>query len=143
MAERTTADKLQIKAGQRIAAIDPPSDYLAIVGGLPVGATVVADPAGADVVHLFVRSQADLARQWPAVSAAAQSASVVWISYPKRVPGVTTDLTRDIGWRPLRDDGWDPVSQVAIDDRWSALRWRRDPDLRRRREARGARVGRD
>jgi hypothetical protein len=143
MPERTTAAKLQIKAGQRIAAIDPPTDYRSLVAGLPPGTAVVSDPAGADVVHLFVTTQADLARRWPEVSDAARTASTVWISYPKRGPGVSTDLTRDTGWRPLRDTGWDPVSQVAIDDRWSALRWRQDPDLRRRREERGARVGRD
>jgi hypothetical protein len=143
MAERTIAEKLQIKAGQRVAAIDPPTDYGSLVGGLPTGTTVVSDADGADVIHLFVATQADLARRWPAVADAARTASIVWVSYPKRGPGVATDLTRDTGWRPLRDAGWDPVSQVAIDDRWSALRWRQDPDLRRRREERGARVGRD
>ncbi|HYX11752.1 MAG TPA: hypothetical protein VE817_07220 [Candidatus Acidoferrum sp.] len=143
MPERTTAEKPQIKAGQRVAAIDPPTDYHSLVAGLPPGTTVVSDPAGADVVHLFVVTQADLVRRWPDIVDAARTASIVWISYPKRGPGVSTDLTRDSGWRPLRDAGWDPVSQVAIDDRWSALRWRQDPDLRRRREERGARVGRD
>ena len=143
MAERTIAAKLQIKPGQRVAAVDPPSDYRSLIGELPPGATIVSDPSAADVVHLFVATQADLADRWPAVADAAQRASVLWVSYPKRGPGITTDITRDTGWRPLRDAGWDPVSQVAIDDRWSALRWRQDPDLRRRREERGARVGRD
>ena len=144
MSARTIADKLQLKPGHRIAAINPPSNSGALVGGLPDGVTLSPTPTSdADVVHLFVRDRADLARRWPAVAAALRDDALLWVSYPKRGPGVVTDLTRDVGWSPVRESGFDPVSQVAIDATWSALRWRRDPALRAAREARGARVGRD
>src|SRR3954454_7856627 len=144
MAERTVAEKLQIKSGVTIAVVNPPDDYERLVGGLPAGARVeLGRSSEADVVHLFVRDRADLARLWPEVARAMRENALLWVSYPKRGPGVATDLTRDTGWGPLRDSGWDPVSQIAIDERWSAMRWRQDPGLRERREARGARVGRD
>lgn len=144
MVSRTIAEKLLIRPGNTVAAIDPPGDYAALVGGLPAGARLAAGPGpGADLVHVFVRDQAELAATWPAVAAAIPPEAILWISYPKRGPGVTTDLTRDQGWRPVREAGFDPVSQIAVDERWTALRWRRDPELRAAREARGARVGRD
>jgi hypothetical protein len=144
MAERSVAQKLLLKPGQRIAVVGTPGDYAALVGGLPDGATLTAEPTrDADVLHLFVTDRADLAARWPAVARAMGPDTTLWISYPKRGPGVTTDLTRDVGWAPVRASGYDPVTQVAIDERWSAMRYRHDPALRAAREARGAKVGRD
>ncbi len=144
MTDRSVAQKLRLAAGQWIAVVGSPGDYAAIIGGLPDGATLTSEPTPAtDVIHLFVRDRADLAARWPAVAAAMRPETMLWISYPKRGPGVTTDLTRDVGWAPVRESGYDPVTQVAIDETWSAMRYRHDPALRAAREARGARVGRD
>jgi len=57
---------------------------------------------------------------------------------PQTKRGTPTDISRDVGWEILRGAGFDPVSQVAIDDTWSALRFRRDPALRAARAERGA-----
>jgi hypothetical protein len=143
MSDSRTARKLQIKPGQRIRVVNPPGDYADLLGGLPEGARVVPESAEADVVHLFVRDQAELAEAWPAVAAGLRPETTLWTSYPKAGPRVETDINRDRGWAIVRADGFDPVSQVAIDEVWSALRWRQDPALRAAREARGARVGRD
>jgi hypothetical protein len=144
MTDSRIARKLQIKPGQRVKAVNPPGDYAALLGGLPEGARVVPESAAdAEVVHVFVRDQAELGEVWPAIAAALRPDTTLWTSYPKAGPGVETDINRDRGWAIVRADGFDPVSQVAIDDRWSALRWRRDPALRAARDARGARVGRD
>ena len=144
MAEKTIAQKLRLMAGQRIAAVGAPGDYPAMVGGLPEGAIFTTEPTqAADVIHLFVRDRADLAAHWPAVALAMRPETTLWISYPKRGPGIITDLTRDVGWAPVRESGYDPVTQIALDETWSAMRYRHDPALRAAREARGARVGRD
>jgi hypothetical protein len=144
MAERTIAQKLLIKPGQRILAVNPPDDYGSLVGGLPDGAHLVPTPtAEAEVVHLFVRDRAELAASWPSVAESLRPDTILWVSYPRRGPGVKTDLNRDHGWGPLHDAGWDPVTQVSLNDTWSAMRWRQDPVLRASREARGARVERD
>ncbi len=34
------------------------------------------------------------------------------------------NISRDSGWQPLGDLGYEGVRQVAIDDDWSALRFR-------------------
>jgi hypothetical protein len=144
MTDSRIARKLLIRPGQRVKAVNPPGDYVTLLGGLPDGAQVVPESAAeADIVHLFVRDQADLGESWPAVVAGLRPETTLWISYPRRGPHVDTDINRDQGWAVVRAAGFDPVSQVAIDDVWSALRWRQDPVLRAGREARGARVGRD
>jgi hypothetical protein len=48
----------------------------------------------------------------------------LWFAYPKKTGAIRTDITRDHGWTPLAEAGLIPVTQVAIDDTWSALRFR-------------------
>ena len=54
---------------------------------------------------------------------AAPNASV-WISYPKKTSKVEGDLSRDLIRRAMIGRGWRAVSIVAIDQVWSALRFR-------------------
>jgi hypothetical protein len=144
MMDSRIARKLMIRPGHRIKAVNSPGAYADLLGGLPEGAQIVPESADeADVVHVFVRDRAELADSWPAVVVGLRPDTTLWISYPKRGPGVDTDINRDRGWGIVRGAGFDPVSQIAIDDVWSALRWRRDPALRAAREARGARAGLD
>ena len=42
--DRTTAEKLGIKAGARVALIDPPADYVWVLGKLPKEVCSEEDP---------------------------------------------------------------------------------------------------
>ena len=42
------------------------------------------------------------------------------------------DITRDRGWDSFAKEGWRPVSLIAIDDTWSALRFRPLAEVRKR-----------
>jgi hypothetical protein len=110
--------KLQLKYGQTLEVLDAPADVL----------PEVADLSGPDTagVLAFVTSRDDVAKHAAALSrAAAEADGLAWAAYPKKSSGVTTDITRDHGWDALHAEGLQPVRQVAIDDTWSALRFRR------------------
>jgi hypothetical protein len=77
-----------------------------------------------DFVQLFVRDSAELAQHAPAALAAIKPDGVLWIAYPKQSAKVKTDITRDRGWEPVIAAGLRPVTQIAVDETWSALRWR-------------------
>lgn len=52
--------------------------------------------------------------------------AVLWIAYPKGTSKrYQCDFNRDTGWEVLGTLGFEPVRQVAIDEDWSALRFRR------------------
>jgi hypothetical protein len=117
------ARKLQIKPGSRLLVLNAPAGYLERLQPLPDGVEL-AGAGAADVVQLFVRDRAELERDGLAAVAAVRPGGVLWVSYPKRSARVATDLTRDVGWDALVAAGWRVVSQVAVDEVWSALRFR-------------------
>jgi hypothetical protein len=49
----------------------------------------------------------------------------LWFAYPKKTSKqYSSDIDRDHGWEVLLDRGFDKVRLVAIDEDWSALRFR-------------------
>jgi predicted transport protein len=122
------ARKLQLKAGQRVLVLGGPESYLAALPPLPEGAALATVATGQfDVVHFFARTTADLAARAPAALGALKPDGILWVSYPKGGSRIKTDLNRDQGWSVLTDAGWQGVRQVAIDEDWSALRFKRAP----------------
>jgi hypothetical protein len=112
--------KLQIKPGQRVAALSGDGEVPFVVSS---DANPPADPGAADAVVAFARNQAELGSvAAPAVEAARQD-RLAWIAYPK-AGKLGTDLNRDILAALLTGQGVQPVRQVAIDETWSALRFR-------------------
>jgi hypothetical protein len=112
--------KLQIKPGQRVMILAGDGDVPAI--GAP-GTEGAGSPAAADVVLAFVRGKADLESIAAPAIEAARGDKLAWIAYPK-AGKLGTDLNRDVLAAALAGQGVQPVRQVAIDETWSALRFR-------------------
>lgn len=84
---------------------------------------------------LFTLSQADLSAVYLPFMKCVENEGVIWIIYPKKSSGYGSDLHRDEGWKIVFDSGFRPVSQVSINDFWSAVRIRPGslPDRNRQR----------
>lgn len=143
MTDGSLVKKLGLKAGHRALVLNPPEGDVASFGPLPDGVAVASEPDGAfDLVHLFVRTKAEIDRLAPVAIAATKPDGRLWISYPKRSAKVPTDITRDVGWEAVDAAGWLGVTQISIDDVWSALRFRPETDIPRLTRARpGATAG--
>jgi hypothetical protein len=51
---------------------------------------------------------------------------LLWLAYPKGTSKkYKCEFNRDTGWESLGKAGFEPVRQVAIDEDWSALRFRK------------------
>jgi hypothetical protein len=110
------ASKLQLKDGETVRLVNAPKE-------LDLG---LATGSGADAVLVFVRNQAELDRHAQTALDHAADDRLTWIAYPK-ASKLETDLNRDILWKLLDGKGVRPVRQVALDETWSALRFRPAP----------------
>jgi hypothetical protein len=124
---RTLAEKLLIKPGTRVFLQNAPSPAPISV---PPDAESVSGPADADVLLAFVASQAELSEFVPDLLAGYRDGAALWLAYPKKSSKIKTDLSRDAGWPPLEAADFLPVTQVALDETWSALRFRRRSEIK-------------
>jgi len=116
--------KLGIKPGTQLLTIHAPKEYGDWLGKLPDGARFVAKApkGGSDLVHLFVVSMTDLARDLPKARAAIAPDGGIWVSWYKKSAKIATDVTEDlIRARALKTDLVD-VKVCAVTDLWSGLK---------------------
>jgi len=78
-------------------------------------------------VLAFAKSMADAEKIAQPAAEALEGDGLLWLCYPKgtskRYP--KPDLNRDSLWPLMEPFGMRPVAQVALDDDWSAMRFRR------------------
>ncbi|MGD2251444.1 MAG: hypothetical protein PVF70_00855 [Anaerolineales bacterium] len=118
-------EKLCIQPGQRIMIINPPQGYLEALGKLPNQVQLLNWSDGTlDLVHLFVHNISELVSLAPMAVEAVKFDGLLWISYPKESSKLQTDITREKGWDNMTEAGFRSVTQISIDDTWSAVRFR-------------------
>lgn len=118
--------KLGLKPQQRILLLHPPAGYWETLGQLPEGIDVSEELNGSyDVVQLFVKDKAELDREAARAIQAVKPDGQLWIAYPKGNSKEKQGLTRDVGWEVVHQAGMDSMSLIAIDDTWSAFRFKR------------------
>jgi len=129
-----TAKKLRLAAGQRVAILNAPAGYLARLSPGPADISSEVQPSQTyDVVQLFVNSVEELRRLGPPAIRAVKPNGLLWVTYPKG--GQTRGLTdlpatpwwtqRDVLGEITSVTGYKPVAFVAIDDNYTALRFKR------------------
>ena len=129
------AQKVRILEGSRVALLNAPDGYARTLEPLPGGAEVTNVTAAAneqyDVTLLFASDHAELERLAPAAIAATRAGGVLWVAWPKGGAKAKGALTRDTLWPVMAALGWGPVSNVALDETWSALRLRPEAEVKR------------
>jgi hypothetical protein len=120
---RPLVSKLGIKPNTRIAIMNAPQGYRLTLGRLPPGVTVVPAARGKlTFIHFFTVSRDLLESRFPALVRALEPAGALWISWPKKASGVSTDLTEDAIRAIALAGGLVDVKVAAVDDVWSGLK---------------------
>jgi hypothetical protein len=125
--------KLRLKPGMRALVVAAPSAYLKSLAPLPEGVVISEAMGGThEFVQFFATRRSDIEKSAKKLLKSAVPGALVWITYPKKTSGVESDLSREEVWAAMEGTGWRPVSQIAIDEVWSALRFRPIEDVRKR-----------
>ena len=121
--QRSLVDKLGIKAGTRIAILNAPRGYRAVLGALPDGVTVSSSIRGKyPFIHFFARSRGLFQTKVRLLLEALEPAGALWISWPKKTSGMATDMTEDAVREIALPVGLVDIKVAAVDDTWSGLK---------------------
>ena len=121
-------DKLNLKDQKRIVVINAPPSFEPQLASLR-GVTISRDLPGSGDVEFslaFVTGQKEVDTLAKAIGKKAKGDALVWFAYPKgSSKRYQCEFNRDTGWGALGKEGFEPVRMVAIDEDWSAVRFRR------------------
>ena len=118
----------------RALMVGAPAGYLELLAPLPEGVVVSGLTKGAyQFAQLFATRKSEIKKSAPKLLKHAARGALVWITYPKKTSDVESDLYREEVWDSMKGTGWGVVSAVAIDEVWSALRFRPVEDIKSRR----------
>lgn len=76
-------------------------------------------------VHLFIESKKNYYERITEALSKLSETGVLWISYPKSVKNNKYDVKRDTIFALTQENGFIACSNVSLDDKWSALRFKR------------------
>jgi hypothetical protein len=117
------AQKLGIKAAQKVATIGAPADYRKLLAPLPDAVSFgTGVEAGATFIHLFVSERKGLEKELKRLRNLIADTGILWVSWPKKASGVKTDVTEDVIREVALPLGYVDVKVCAVDDTWSGLK---------------------
>jgi len=123
-----TFKKLNLKEQKEIVVLQAPESFEPELRSLEGVSVLRSLDEGPQVVFTlaFVTKLAEIEKVAAALAKRAPGDAVVWFAYPKGTSKkYKCEFNRDTGWEALGKAGFEPVRQVAIDEDWSALRFRR------------------
>ena len=118
------SQKLGIKPGSVVFPIAAPREYKSWLAPIPHHAKFVAraPSSGADIVHLFVKSLAEFAKQLHRARKAMKIDGAIWVSWYKKSAGIPTDVTEDLIRKAALKTDLVDVKVCAVTDEWSGLK---------------------
>jgi hypothetical protein len=135
-------EKMQLKDRKEIVVLNAPKSFepeLAKLKGVTVHRTV---PSAREIEFLltFVMTQPDVDAAVKTIASRTIGDAVVWFAYPKASSKrYTSTINRDSGWDGVGAAGFEGVRMIAIDEDWTAVRFRRADFIKTmKRNAKGA-----
>jgi hypothetical protein len=123
----TTFQKLNFKEQNQILVMNAPESFeseLASLQDVELKRNL-DEVTEIDFALVFVTRKAEIDELSPQLVAKARGDVILWFVYPKGTSEkYKADFNRDNGWDVMAATGYQPVRMLAIDEDWSALRYR-------------------
>jgi len=121
--------KLNYKNQTHILSLNAPDSFLSELSSMSDFATIITDETqitSIEFVIVFGTKQTEIDNFAERIYAKLKGDAVLWFCYPKGTSKkYKCDFNRDNGWSNLAKYNLESVRQVAIDEDWSALRFRK------------------
>ena len=112
--------KLRLNNEQKILILNAPSEYLTLLEGITFDDKPKTDNFY-DFVQVFGYQQDELELLVKSVEKFGKYDCLFQACYPKGTGKIKSDIMRETVWRAFELVGLNTVTQVAIDETWSAL----------------------
>jgi hypothetical protein len=114
--------KLGLKPGMRFLALEAPANLDVLLAGAP-DLERLARAASFDCALAFARTQSAVTAALARLEPKMPDAGLIWIAWPKKTSGVSTDLDEDVVRRIGLAAKLVDVKVCAIDATWSGLKF--------------------
>jgi len=126
--------KLNYKDSKYIHILNAPDEFGQVMDEMRTRSSIVSGLVGARQIAFFlafVSRQKELDTLIKKVVPLLAEDGLLWFAYPKKSSKkYTCEFNRDTGWNALGERGFEPVRMVAIDNDWSALRFRKAENIK-------------
>lgn len=126
--------KFNFKAQDRILVLSPPPEFEASLSEFSESLKIDRDlhpKTKYEFIIVFSVMKEDMEKAVKKTSAAVSEECLYWFAYPKKTSKkYKSDLTRDAGWEKLGKLGYEAVRMIAVDDDWSALRFKKADQIK-------------
>ena len=125
MSEKSIAQKMLFKPGQKVFLVTPPPDYIELLGQIPDGVEILTrTTVPVDIIQLFSASRKGLEEQMPWLKPLIKPGGMLWITYYKGTARVKTDINRDTINAYAHTLGLEGVSIISVNEDGSAMRFK-------------------
>lgn len=126
--------KMNFKDQKVIFGINAPDSFSPELKAMDKLADVKTSLNGAKTIPFliaFVTKQKEVDDLAAIIGKLGKEDEVIWLAYPKGTSKkYTCEFNRDNGWKAFGKFGFEPVRMVAIDEDWSALRFRKAENIK-------------
>ena len=124
--------KLGLKDQSPILLLNAPEEYQSTAAEIS-GQVDTTPIRQYPFVQFFAKNRAEVEALAPTAVQAVQANGHLWMCYPKGTSKkYHCDFNRDDSWGFLKPYGYEPVTQIAIDEDWSALRFKPSDQIQRK-----------
>ena len=118
------AKKLGIKDNFRLMFINAPEGFQEELGQLPMGVEITTrSNKPFNLIVLFAKTERTLKKDFPKVAGKIARDGMIWVAWPKKSSGVSTDLSFDTVQTVGLSAGLVDVKICAVNEIWSGLKF--------------------
>lgn len=116
--------KMKYKEQDKILVLNLPEDVRAIMEDFPDQIDEKIEGKYGFVI-VFAKQLRQATTSTAEIVGAVEGDTQIWLCYPKGTSKkYKSDIKRDLAWDLFKPYGYRPVSQISINDDWSAMRFR-------------------
>jgi hypothetical protein len=118
--------KMNFKEGMKIRVWNAPIDLKSLIETWETEGLIAESDEKPTFLLAFVQTEEEVRKFFPELHALAPEDEVLWMAYPKGTSKkYKAQINRDSGWKIVGEHDYEGVRQIAINEDWSAMRFRK------------------